>query len=98
LKKWKNDRIEDVLEEDGKGATNTIIMGDWNNVIGDQSNGNICGSYGLEIETEEVKCFLNSVTERDLLPLISGLRSLRKGCIPGKLQANNIDISWIIYS
>jgi exonuclease III len=24
------DRIEDVLEEDGKGDTNTIIMGDWN--------------------------------------------------------------------
>jgi hypothetical protein len=47
MKKWKNDRIEDVLEEDGKGDTNTIIMGDWNSVIGDQSNGNICGSHGL---------------------------------------------------
>jgi exonuclease III len=29
-------RIEDVLEEDGKGDTNTIIMGDWNGVVGDK--------------------------------------------------------------
>jgi hypothetical protein len=41
------DRIEDMLEEDGKGDTNTIIMGDWNSVVGDKSNGNICGPHGL---------------------------------------------------
>jgi hypothetical protein len=23
-------------------------MGDWNSVVGDKSNGNICGPYGLE--------------------------------------------------
>jgi hypothetical protein len=26
--------IEEILEEDGKGATNMIIMGDWNSVVG----------------------------------------------------------------
>jgi exonuclease III len=41
------DRIEDILEEDGKGDTNTIIMGDWNSSVGDKSNDNICGPYGL---------------------------------------------------
>jgi exonuclease III len=41
------DRIGDILEEDGKSDTNTIIMGDWNSVVGDKSNGNICGPYGL---------------------------------------------------
>jgi exonuclease III len=41
------DRIENILEEDGKGDTNTIIMGDWNNVVSDKSNDNICGSCGL---------------------------------------------------
>jgi exonuclease III len=41
------DRIVDILEEDGKGGTNTIIMGDWNNVVGNKSDGNICGPYGL---------------------------------------------------
>jgi exonuclease III len=40
------DRIEDVLE-DGKGDINTIIMGDWNSVVGDNTNGNICGPCGL---------------------------------------------------
>jgi exonuclease III len=41
------DRIEDIMEEDVKGDTNTIIMGDWNSVAGDKSNGNICGPFGL---------------------------------------------------
>jgi exonuclease III len=41
------DRIEDILQEDGKVDPNTIIMGDWNSVVGDKSNGNICGPYGL---------------------------------------------------
>jgi len=29
------DTIEDILEEDGKGDTNNIILGDWNRVVGD---------------------------------------------------------------
>jgi hypothetical protein len=41
------DRIEDILEDDGKGDTNTIIMADWNSVVGDKSNSNICGPCGL---------------------------------------------------
>jgi hypothetical protein len=40
------DRIKDIQEENGL-VTNTIIMGDWNNVVGNKSNGNICGSCGL---------------------------------------------------
>jgi hypothetical protein len=27
------DIIQEILEEDGKGTTNTIIMGDWNYVV-----------------------------------------------------------------
>ena len=30
--------IEEILEEDGKGDRNTIIMGDWNSVVGDESH------------------------------------------------------------
>jgi exonuclease III len=39
--------IEEILEEDGKGDTNTIIMGDWNSVVGDKSLRNIVGPHGL---------------------------------------------------
>jgi hypothetical protein len=31
------DIIEEILEEDGKGDTNTIIMREWNSVVGDES-------------------------------------------------------------
>jgi len=29
--------IEDILEEDRKGGTNTIIMGEWNSAVADKS-------------------------------------------------------------
>jgi exonuclease III len=41
------DIIEEILEEDGNGATNTIIMGDWNSVVGDKAHHNTVGPYGL---------------------------------------------------
>jgi exonuclease III len=37
------DIIEEILEEDGKGQTNTIIMGDWNSV----AHHNTVGPYKL---------------------------------------------------
>ena len=41
------DTIEEILEEDGKDDTNSIIMGDWNSVVGEESYMNIVGSHGL---------------------------------------------------
>ena len=38
---------EEILEEDGMGDTNTIIMGDWNSAVGDESYRNIVGPHGL---------------------------------------------------
>ena len=31
------DTIEEILEEDGKGDTNNIILGDWNSAVGEES-------------------------------------------------------------
>jgi endonuclease/exonuclease/phosphatase family metal-dependent hydrolase len=41
------DIIEEILEEDGKGDTNTIIIGDWNSVVGDESYRNTVRPHGL---------------------------------------------------
>jgi exonuclease III len=39
--------IEEILEEGRKGNTNTIIMGDWNSVVGDEPYRNIVRPHGL---------------------------------------------------
>ena len=41
------DTIEEILEEDGKGDTNSIILREWNSVVGDQSYQNTVRSHGL---------------------------------------------------
>ena len=41
------DTIEEILEEVGKGDTNSIIIGDLNGVVGDETYRNIVGSHGL---------------------------------------------------
>ena len=39
--------IEELLEENGKCATDTIMIGDWNRVAGDKSYRHIVGPHGL---------------------------------------------------
>jgi exonuclease III len=41
------DIIEEILEEDGKGETNTIVMGDSNSVVGNKAHHNTVRPYGL---------------------------------------------------
>ena len=38
------DAVEDIILEHGKGKIHTVIMGDWNSVVG---NGQVVGPYGL---------------------------------------------------
>jgi hypothetical protein len=52
--KYQDDQVdemynitEEILEEERKGETNTIEMGDWNSVAGDKSHRNIAGSHRL---------------------------------------------------
>jgi endonuclease/exonuclease/phosphatase family metal-dependent hydrolase len=51
--------IEEILEEDGKGQTNTIIMGDWNSVVGDKAHYNIVGPYGLGRRNQRVQIIID---------------------------------------
>ncbi|PNF43555.1 hypothetical protein B7P43_G03904 [Cryptotermes secundus] len=41
------DTIEEILQEDGRGDTNSIILGEWNSTVGDEPYQNIVGSHGL---------------------------------------------------
>ncbi|MGX9339100.1 hypothetical protein, partial [Pantoea dispersa] len=41
------DEIEDIIHSEGRGRVNTIIMGDWNSVVGQGREANIVGQYGL---------------------------------------------------
>ncbi|PNF43436.1 hypothetical protein B7P43_G11558 [Cryptotermes secundus] len=41
------DKIEEILQEDGRGDTNCIILGEWNSTVGDEPYQNIVGSHGL---------------------------------------------------
>jgi hypothetical protein len=62
-----NGTIEEILEEDGKGNTNTIIMGDWNSVFGDKSYRNIAGLHGLGRKNHRGQMFINFCERNGLI-------------------------------
>ncbi|PNF32656.1 hypothetical protein B7P43_G15062, partial [Cryptotermes secundus] len=41
------DTTEEILQEDGRGDTNSIILGDWNSIVADEPYQNIVWSHGL---------------------------------------------------
>jgi len=55
---------EEILEEDGKGDTNTIILGDWNSFVGEESYRNIVGPRGLGRRNHRGQ-MLNTFCERN---------------------------------
>jgi hypothetical protein len=60
----KKERKKEILE-DGKGDTDTIIMGDWNSVVGDESSRNIAGPHGLGRKNHRGQMPLNFLKEMD---------------------------------
>jgi len=91
------DIIEEILEEDGKGDTNTIIMGDWNSVVGDESYRNIVGSHGLGRKNHRGQMLIIFVQEMGCLSPTHGSGSLREDCTHGRHQEIGVDISWTTY-
>jgi exonuclease III len=59
--------IEETLEEDGKSNTNTIIMGDWNSVVGDEPCRNIVGPHGLGRKNHRGQMLINFCERNGLI-------------------------------
>jgi len=57
--KWKNCTNKEILEEEGKGEKNTIIMADWNSVVGDESYQNIVGPHELGRRNQRGQMLIN---------------------------------------
>jgi hypothetical protein len=51
------DIIEYILEEDGKGETNTIIMGDWKSVVGDKAHPTLLDHMDWKEESERSNAY-----------------------------------------
>jgi endonuclease/exonuclease/phosphatase family metal-dependent hydrolase len=51
----------------GKGDTNTIIMGDWNGVVGYESYRNIDGPHGLGRKNHRGKTLINFCERNGLI-------------------------------
>ena len=50
---------EEILKEDGKVDTNSIIMGEWNSVVGNESYRNIVGPHGLGRKNHRGQMLIN---------------------------------------
>jgi exonuclease III len=91
-----HDIIEEILEDDGKGDTNTIIMGDWNSVVGDESFRNTVGPHGLGRRNHRGQMLIN-FCERNGMSPTHGSESLREDCTHGRHQEIGVNISWTTY-
>jgi exonuclease III len=49
-------KIEEILKEDEKGNTNTIIVEDWNSIVGDEPYRKILDHMAYEKRITEIKC------------------------------------------
>jgi hypothetical protein len=59
---------EEILEEDGKGETNTAIVVEWNSLVGDKSYRKTGGPYGLEKRQHTGQTFVD-ICERNRLDI-----------------------------
>ncbi|KAI5738445.1 hypothetical protein M8J77_007179 [Diaphorina citri] len=40
-------QVEEIMNENGRGQVRSIVMGDWNSVVGEESVGGVVGKHGL---------------------------------------------------
>jgi hypothetical protein len=59
--------IEEILKGDGKDNTNTIIMGDWNSVVGCEPYRNIVGPHGLGRKNHRPQMLINFCERNEVI-------------------------------
>jgi hypothetical protein len=74
------DIIEEILEDDGKGARNMIIMGDWKSVVGDKAHQNTAGPYGHDkwVPVTTAWCVLRLRMEERPLDMEGGCENIEQ--------------------
>ena len=91
------DIIEEILEEKGKVDTNTIIMGEWNSVVRDESYRNIAGPHGLGRKNHIGLVLINFCERNGLIVTNTWLRKPKRRLYTWKAPGDQSDISWTTY-
>ena len=85
--------IEEILEEDGKGDTTNIILGDWNSVVGDEPYRNV-GSHGLGRRNHRGQMLIDFCERNGLIVTNTWFKSQEEDCTHGRHLETGVDISW----
>ena len=88
------DTIEEILEKDGKGDTNNIILGEWNSVVGDEPYRNIVGSHGLGRRNHRGQMFIDFCERNGLIVTNTWFKKSKEDCAHGRHLEIGVDISW----
>uniref|UniRef100_A0A8D8UAM4 Craniofacial development protein 2 n=1 Tax=Cacopsylla melanoneura TaxID=428564 RepID=A0A8D8UAM4_9HEMI len=59
-------QIEEIIEENGKGQIRTIVMGDWNSVVGEESTDGIVGKFGYGKRNERGERLIQFCKQKNL--------------------------------
>jgi hypothetical protein len=69
---------EEILKEDGKVDTNSIIMGEWNSVVGNESYRNIVGPHGLGRKNHRGQMLINFCERNGLIIINTWFRKPKR--------------------
>jgi hypothetical protein len=82
------DITEEILEGDGKCDTITIIMGDWNSVVGDESYKNIVGPHDLGRKNQRSQMLINFCERNRLIITNAWFRKPKRRLYARKVPGN----------
>ncbi|PNF28769.1 hypothetical protein B7P43_G06461 [Cryptotermes secundus] len=89
------DTIEEILQEDGRGDTNSIILGDWNSIVGDEPYQNIIRSHGLRRRNHRGQMLIDFCERNGLIVTNTWFKKPKRRIYtwkgPGDLRRHQLD-------